>query len=68
MTDETRFDFNVWNEDGLDEWTEDVIHARFLAVRYRAKTGTPAHITKYPIRETEDGWQTDTLAGGEVVA
>ena len=62
------WDYNVWHVDGLDLWTDDLATARQWAAEHLASEGQVATITRYPMRETEDGWQTDTLAGGEVVA
>lgn len=62
------FDYNVFHADDLDIWTDDVGTARQIAAAYHASTGRDATITRYPMRETPDGWGTDTLAGGEVIA
>lgn len=66
------WDYNVWHEDGrsagdLDEWTDDLEEARQIAADYRARTGVAPVITRYPMRETPDGWETDTRDGGERV-
>ena len=72
-TQHAMWDYNVWHDGGrsaddLDAWAYDLDEARRRAAVYLARTGVTPDITRYPIRETEAGWQTDTLGGGEAVA
>lgn len=62
------WDYNVWHEDGrspedLDAWTDDLEEARQIAADYLARTGAAPIITRYPMRETPDGFR--HLSGGE---
>ena len=66
------FDYNIHHEAGrsaedLDAWTEDIDEARQIAVAYFDKTGIVPAITRYPMRETVDGYETDPTTFERVV-
>jgi hypothetical protein len=59
------WDYNVHHEAGrspedLDEWASDLDEARQIAAGYLIRTGVAPIITRYPMRETPNGWETDT--------
>ena len=64
------YDYNVWCEDEhseIDHWTEDEAEAMEAAASYRREYGVWPTITRYPTRETDDGYITTDTSTGEVV-
>jgi hypothetical protein len=52
--------YGEWDSASIDDWTSDLDEARQIASAYLARTGVAPIITRYPMRETPDGWETDT--------